>query len=185
MPLASAIERCVAGDRTAYAEVVAAHADGLVGLLRRLVGDLEDARDIAQETFVRAYQNLHRYDRRRPLKPWLFRIARNLAYNHLKARQRRAEARVAADGGRQLERLESETPSPAAAVLQQERRSAVDQVLATMRPQFREVLLYRYMERLDYEEISAVMGIPTGTVKTWLFRAKEQFRARAAGREIF
>jgi RNA polymerase sigma-70 factor (ECF subfamily) len=57
--------------------------------------------------------------------------------------------------------------------------------MAELRPEFREVLVYRYVERLDYEEIAAVMGVPTGTVKTWLFRAKEQFRERASGREIF
>jgi RNA polymerase sigma-70 factor (ECF subfamily) len=185
MQLAHAIERCIAGDRSAYQQVVAAHADGVFGLLRRLLGDAEDARDIAQETFVRAYQNLHRFDRRRPLKPWLLRIARNLAYNHLKARQRRAEGRTAADGHERLDRIAADQPSPAAEVLQRERQSALDQVLATLRPEFREVLLYRYMERLDYEEIAEVMGVPVGTVKTWLFRAKSQFRERATGREIF
>lgn len=184
MQLDHAIERCIAGDKAAFETVVAAHADALVGLLRRLLGNAEDARDIAQDTFVRAYQNLHRYDPRRPLKPWLFRIARNLAYNHLKARQRRADAHAADDSEVRLARVASPSPSPAAAVVQAERRSAVDEVLATLRPQFREVLLYRYMERLDYDEIAVVMGIPVGTVKTWLFRAKEQFRQQAAGREI-
>lgn len=67
MELTVAIERCLAGDRGAYQQVVAAHADGVFGLLRRLLGDAEDARDLAQVTFVHAYQNLHRFDRRRPL----------------------------------------------------------------------------------------------------------------------
>jgi RNA polymerase sigma-70 factor (ECF subfamily) len=185
MQLAQAIERCVAGDRAAYQVVVATYADPLVGLLARLVGNVDDARDIAQEAFVRAYQNLHRYDPRRPLKPWLFRIARNLAYNFLKARERRAESRVVDESERALGQLEADQPSPASSVLHKEERNAVDAVLTTMRPEFREVLIYRYMERLDYEEIAGVMGVPLGTVKVWLSRAKAQFRQRAEGYEVF
>jgi RNA polymerase sigma-70 factor (ECF subfamily) len=185
MQLAHAIERCLAGDASAYQQVVAAHAEGVFGLLRRLLGDAEDARDIAQETFVRAYQNLHRFDARRPLRPWLLRIARNLAYNHLKSRQRRAEARATGDGSAQLERIAAEQPSPASEVMARQRQSALDEVLAALRPEFREVLLYRYMERLDYQEIAEVMGVPVGTVKTWLHRAKSQFRELARGQEIF
>jgi len=184
MPLAHAIDLCLAGDRSAFAVVVAAHAESVRGLLRRLLGSAADAEDVAQDAFVRAYENLHRFDRRRPLKPWLLRIARNLAYNHLAASTRRGEV-VGEVGVRSETTAASEAASPASAVLEQEQRNAVDAVLVELRPEFREVLVYRYVERLDYEEIAAVMGVPIGTVKTWLFRAKEQFRERASGREIF
>jgi RNA polymerase sigma-70 factor, ECF subfamily len=185
MDLGLAIERSTAGDRSAYAQVVVAHTRAVLGLLRRLLGNPEDARDVAQDTFVRAYRNLHRFDPARPLKPWLLRIARNLAYNHLKAQERQAGMRASQAAATEPDRLPSETSSPLAAVLQVEQRSAVDQILGSMRPEFREVLVYRYMERLDYDEIALVMDIPVGTVKTWLFRAKEQFRKHAEGREVF
>ena len=185
MELTQAIERSMAGDRGAYEHVVVAHTQAVVGLLRRLLGNLEDAREVAQDTFVRAYQNLHRYDPHRPLKPWLLRIARNLAYNHLRAQQRHPGAASLQPERTEPDRLASETPSPISVVLQDEQRSAVDLILGSLRPEFREVLVYRYMERLDYDEIALVMGIPVGTVKTWRFRAKEQFRRQAEGREIF
>ena len=185
MGVTHAITRCLAGDKAAYEEIVAAHGDRLVYVLSKLVGNIEDARDIAQETFVRAYLYLDRYDVRRPFEPWLYRIARNLAYNHLKARGRRAEGSLEHDSEMRLNTLVSETKSPEDDVLAHETRSEVDKVLLKMRGEFREVLMLRYMERMEYEEIAAAMAIPVGTVKTWLNRAKGQFRKLADGSDIF
>jgi len=192
MDVADAIARCLAGDASAYAAVVAAHGDTLVGVLRSLVGNVEDARDLAQETFVRAYRNLHRYDARRPFRPWLFRIGRNLAFNHLKARKRRPEGRLDDRGHETLAFLSSdaletgsaETNSPHRAVVQGEARSAIERVLAQLRPAYREVLVLRDMARLEYEESATTLEVPVGTVKTWLNRAKAQFRSLGEGIEV-
>jgi len=182
--VADSIARCLAGDKAAYRHVVTAYGDQLVGVLRPLLGSLEDARDVAQETFVRAYVNLQRYDRSRPFRPWLFRIGRNLAYNHLNARRRRPEGQLHDRGATVLGGLESETKSPMHAVVEGERRTAIDEVLALMRPQYREVLVLRYMAKLEYEQIATTMDVPVGTVKTWLNRAKSRFRELARGKEI-
>ena len=185
MELVHAIDRCLAGDPSAYEVVVRAHADALTGLLRRLVGNAEDARELTQETFVRAFRNLHRFDRRRPLKPWLFRIGRNLAYNFLDARKRAPGLAGSDDAQADLINVPDAEPSPASSVAAKEQRHAVDEVLRTLRPEFREVLVYRYLERMDHDEIAEVMGVPVGTVKTWLHRAKAQFRKHSEGRELF
>ena len=185
MGVTHAIARCLAGEKAAYEEIVSAHADRLVCVLSKLVGNVEDARDIAQETFVRAYLYLDKYDFRRPFEPWLYRIARNLAYNHLKAKGRRAEGALEPDGESRLDAMESETKSPEDGVLAHERRSEVDKVLWKMRTEFREVLMLRYMERMEYGEISLALSIPIGTVKTWLNSAKEQFRKLSDGSDIF
>ena len=184
---AEAIALCLAGDASAYAALVAAHGDVLVGVLRSLLGNLEDARDLAQETFVRAYQNLHRYDRGRPFRPWLLRIGRNLALNQLTARRRRPEGRLDDRGQDVLDALPgggAETNSPHHAVVQDEARTAIEGVLAQLRPEYRDVLILRYMARLEYEEIAATLEVPVGTVKTWLNRAKAQFRALGEGIEV-
>ncbi len=184
MEVSDAIAKCRAGDKLAYEEIVAAHADRLVSVLHKLLGNLEDARDIAQETFVRAYLNLHRYDTSRPFEPWLYRIGRNLAYNHLKATGCRPLSVIDSDDSRIAETLPSETKSPVETVLDGERRDEVAKLLLNLRPEFREVLVLRYMERMEYEEIAVRMTIPIGTVKTWLNRAKEQFRKYAVRSEV-
>jgi RNA polymerase sigma-70 factor (ECF subfamily) len=185
MDLSQAIARCRAGDRAAYDEVVAAHADRLVAMLSRLLGNLEDARDVAQETFVRAYLHLHRFDIRRPFEPWLYRIGRNLAYNHIRSAGRGEKTLDSQGNETSLNRVKSETKSPFEGVMESERHDNLEKILAELRPEFREVLTLRYMSMLDYEEIAARMEVPLGTVKTWLNRAKDQFRKFAEGKAIF
>ena len=184
MGLTHAIARCRRGDASAFAEVVAAHADRLTAMLYRLLGNLEDARDVAQETFVRAHANLHRYDSRRPFEPWLYRIGRNLAYNHLDAAGRRLEGRVGRASDEQLAGVSS-GESPDRAADRDERRDRVSEVLAAMRPQYREALTLRYMMHLEYGDIAERMGVPIGTVRTWLNRAKKEFRQSVEGKEWF
>ncbi len=180
-----AIARCRSGDRSAYTEVVAAHADRLVAVLFRILGNLEDARDVAQETFARAFLNLDRYDERRPFEPWLYRIGRNLAYNHIEAKGRRIEGRVERASESRLGEVESPDSPPGDPIEAKEDRRQIEQVLAELRPEYREVLTLRYMEKLEYGEIAARMGVPIGTVRTWLNRAKSQFREAASGKEWF
>jgi RNA polymerase sigma-70 factor (ECF subfamily) len=185
MELTHAIARSRAGDKAAYEEVVSCYANRLVRLLHRVLGNIEDARDIAQETFVRAFLNLHRYDLQRPFEPWLYRIARNLAFNHLKAIGRRLESRMDLSNDQPLERIEGDQSSPLKGLIDGERKSDIHGILSAMRPVYREVLTLRYMAKLEYEDIAARMSIPRGTVKTWLNRAKEQFRELARGSDLF
>lgn len=176
MGLTDAITRCRAGDRSAYREVVLACADRLVAVLFRILGNLEDARDVAQESFARAYANLDRFDLGKPFEPWLYRIARNLAYNHLEARGRRLEGRLPRAGDEALADVEG-GDDPGRGALEAEREERVRRLLDALRPQYREVLTLRYLARLEYREIAERMGVPIGTVRTWLRRAKSESRA--------
>ena len=179
MEYRNAIAKCLAGDKAAYAAVVAAFADPLAALLRRLLGNEEDVRDVAQEAFMRAYVNLHRYDPARPFEPWLYRIARNLAYNHLQSRRRRRERPLHQEEARRDMEPEARGAAPEAPLLERERKDRVRKLLLELRPEYREVLTLRYLARLEYEAVSERMGVPVGTVKTWLNRAKKALRHRA------
>ena len=176
MGLTDAIERCRDGDRSAYREVVLACADRLVAILYRILGDLEDARDVSQEAFARAYANLDRFELGRPFEPWLYRIARNLAYNHLEAKGRRLEGRVPRESEEALEAVEG-GEDPGRQAHEAEREERVRRLLEALRPNYREVMTLRYLARLEYREIAERMGIPIGTVRTWLRRAKSESRA--------
>ena len=179
MEYREAIAKCLAGDTTAYAVVVSAFADPLAALLRRLLGNEEDVRDVVQEAFIRAYVNLHRYDPDRPFEPWLYRIARNLAYNHLKSRGRRRERSLHHEESRSQVEPEAPAAAPEDPLLRRERKDEVREVLRRLRPEYREVLTLRYLARLEYDAVAQRMGVPVGTVKTWLNRAKKAFREQA------
>lgn len=173
------IKAAKAGDKAAYGRVVAACADRLVAVLTRVVGNQEDARDIAQDTFVRIYRHLEKFDHTKPFEPWLYRVGRNLAYNHLRSVMRRREKLTDVGSDFLVDEMKSETKSPIDDVLDKERQYNIDGVLARMRPAFREVMTLRYMLKLEYDEIARRMEVPIGTIKTWLNRAKEQFRRLA------
>ena len=112
MDITRSIIKSQQGDKNAYSEVVSCYADRLVALLYKMLGNIEDARDIAQDTFIRAFLNLKRFDTSRPFEPWLYRIGRNLAYNHMKsAFQRRAKTFNPSENF-ELDEVEGETKSP-------------------------------------------------------------------------
>lgn len=170
------LRRARLGDENALGQIVDSHAVALVGYIASLVRDHHQAEDIAQETFIRAFDNLDKFDIHREFRPWLFRIGRNLALNYLKSRTGR-ERRIAEDIG---DRREIGTESgPETTYEKSERRRGVEKVLGLLPMHFREVLHLRYMEGLEYDAIASEMDMPLGTVKTWLYRAKQAFMTKA------
>ncbi len=173
---AEVIRRARLGDEAALGALVDLHASALIGYLTRMVGDFHQAEDLAQETFIRAFDHLDRFDIRRPFRPWLFRIGRNLAMNYLSSRVGR-ERRESEDIA---ERRDVGTEAgPEEALEGVERKSGVEAVLELLPVHFREVLHLRYMEGMGYEAIAIQLDLPMGTVKTWLHRAKKAFLSKA------
>ncbi len=170
------VRRARLGDEDALGALVDAHAAALIGYLARLTGDFHQSEDIAQETFLRAFDNLDRFDTRRPFRPWLFRIGRNLALNWLSSKAGR-ERKQSEDID---ERLDVGTKDgPEEALDRSERRRGVESVLDMLPVHFREVLHLRYLEGLEYDAIATELDLPLGTVKTWLHRAKQAFIKQA------
>lgn len=143
----------------------------------------QDADDLTQEAFLRAWANLGQYDPSRPFKAWLGQVARNLATDRHRARARRPES-LGLDGTALEERLAVDGPSasigadPAAALeADEERRHLFDHVRA-LPDQYREVLVLRFIEDLSYDDIAIVLELPLGTVKTRIFRGRELLKQR-------
>ena len=159
--------RAQAGDRTAYSILVRRHQAALHRHLSRMVGSGEDALDLTQEAFVRAWQALPQWEPDAQFRTWLFRIASNAALDVLR---RRATVRFepldetfeSADPGAGPERL--------AQAAQELRR--LEAALARLAPEHREILLLREVEDMSYEEIGRVLGIAEGTVKSRIARAR-------------
>ena len=172
------IKRARHGDEDALGVLVDTHSRALIGYITRMVGDFHQAEDLAQETFLRAFDNLDSFDPRRPFRPWLLRIGRNLTLNYLQSRTAR-ERKGQGDVSERWDVGTDDTPEDMLA--KDERRRGVEMIMGHLPVHFREVLHLRYMEGLEYEAIANQLDLPMGTVKTWLHRAKKAFLSKAEG----
>lgn len=168
------IIRAATGDASAYEQIVHVHQEAVFRLAYLIVGDAQDAQDVAQETFIRAYRELHRFDTSRPLRPWLLQIAKNLSRN-----RRRAAGRYLAA----LQRAFMHMPRSAQVAASAE--SDVDQrweaqvlwdAIRELPESDQEVIYLRYMLELSTQEAAEVLGVQPGTVKSRLSRALGRLR---------
>jgi RNA polymerase sigma-70 factor (ECF subfamily) len=159
----------LAGSQTAFEEIVRRYERPIFNLICRIVRDPAVAEEIAQEAFLKTFRNLASYDSDRRFSSWIFRIAHNAALDALRRRKKTETFRE--DSG-----CEPAVPPPdpvESAALGQAISAALDQ----LRPEWRAVIVLRYQEGLSYEEIAEVVGMPEGTVKTFVHRARKQLMA--------
>ena len=180
------VERCRQGDPTAFARLVALHESMVFNLAARLIGDAEEAKDVAQDVFLQVYRTLGRFEGRSSLKTWIYRIVVNQCHNRHRWWRRRKK-----DCSRPLDEL---TPadqarlvagdrgpaSPYEELRRRERSGRVQAALSSVSFDHRAILLLREVEELSCEAIAATLGIPEGTVKSRLARAREALRVRLA-----
>lgn len=154
------------GDRNAFSELVRIHAQGVLNVSYRLCGDAQLAEDAAQETFLRAWQNLSAYRPHTSLRNWLYRIAVNAATDML-----RRERRIL-PGDIEEMNLTDGRPGLESLVTRQERTTVVQQAVLSLPDASRAVLVLREYEGLSYHEISSTLDIPLGTVMSRLSYAR-------------
>ena len=164
---AGLIARTKQGDNQAYAELVDRYKNAVYHHCFAIVRNEDVAEDIAQEAFISAYYNIHKYNPTYRLATWLFKIATNKALNYLK----RAAREVAADD-ETIARIAGTSSGPHIDAERVELRDAVDR----LRPRYRVAISLYYWQGLSYQEIAAVMGAPLGSVKVWMARAKAALR---------
>lgn len=161
------------GDLAAFETLVQRYQEPVVRFCSRMTGSREDAEDIAQDSFVRLYQTLHRLKPKAKFSTYLFTIARNRTLNHL--RDGRSRGR---DKAVPLEEtsLAVGGPSGAYSARRNEITAFVDRALERLSADHREVIVLRELEGMDYESIAAIIGCRPGTVKSRLARGREQLR---------
>jgi len=179
------VERCRQGDPEAFCRLVAVHEGMVFNLAARLLGDAEEARDLSQEVFLQVYRSLGRFQGRSRLKTWLYRIVVNQCRNRRRWWRRRfreralsLEALTPADEAR-LSRATS-APGPFEWTRRQEESRRVQRALEGLSFEHRVILLLREVEELSCEEIGRTLGLPEGTVKSRLSRAREALRQKLA-----
>jgi RNA polymerase sigma-70 factor (ECF subfamily) len=181
---AGLIRAAQAGDQAAFTAIVRHYQRAIYGLAYGLTRSHEDADDLAQETFLRAWQAIDRFRVGEPLYPWLARIATNQAFSLFRRRKRRPETSIEPmlEAGRQWG-LEDD-PSDHAA--REEMHARLNAAFEALSDDHRAILVLRVIQGLSYEEIARALDVPPGTVMSRLSRARSELRARlgaASGRE--
>jgi RNA polymerase sigma-70 factor (ECF subfamily) len=169
------VQRARKGDQEAFAALVAEHQRYIYNLGLRVLQNEEEALDIAQETFVRAWTALPNFRGQSQFRTWLYRIATNLCYNRLPG-LRRSLNDLGDDVVSELPETEITFDNPAHGFESRELRSYLHKAIDELDENYRLLISLRYQNELSYEEIASTLNLPLGTVKTGLFRAKEQLR---------
>jgi RNA polymerase sigma-70 factor (ECF subfamily) len=157
------------GDPAAFSQLVAHYQQVVFNIAYRLTGDRQEAEDVAQEAFVRAYEALDRFELGRPFAPWLCRIATNAALNQIK--RRRPEV-----GVEDVAPLADAAPGPEARAIANDASARLRAAIATLPPHYCAAIELRHFQGLSYQEMSAALGAPLSDVKSWLFRARRRLR---------
>ena len=172
------VTRTLDGDQGAFTTLVRRYQRRVTAFLSQMLGDLELARELTQETFIRAWRALDRFDPRYRFSTWLFRIAHNLGVDHL--RRRRLQTVSLQQEDRQGEEVEmvvaDEGKDPLGHLMNRELAAEMRQLITDLRPEYRELILLRHFGGLSYQEIAELKEMPLGTVKNKLFRAHSVLR---------
>lgn len=173
------ITATLAGDRDAYGRLVLRYQDRLYAALLRMCGNAQDAQDLAQEVFVQAYVKLESFGGRSAFYTWLYRIA----FNRSVSQHRRRRPQASLDSLREASGADPEDPgdAPDAATQADERAQLLHAAVGQLAEEQRRVIVLREMEGFDYQEIAETIGVPIGTVRSRLFRARLQLKEALAG----
>lgn len=168
------VVKCQAGDARFYEPLVRAYEPAGMRIALGMMGNVDDARDAVQEAFVKAWNALARFDRRRPFGPWFYQILRNHCRDMLRSRTSRFQIEVVD------EHVEARPADAEAGPERSRERNAAAEVLwrglERVGPEHREVLVLKELEGLRYPEIASILGIPEGTVASRLFHARRALR---------
>jgi RNA polymerase sigma-70 factor, ECF subfamily len=182
---AELVRKCLAGNQAACARLVSLHARMAGTVIWRAVRDREKVEDLCQETFLRAFRALAGFDGRARLSTWICSIAHRVALDDLRRQRRRpqfdaaeAHGEPGLTGAEAIAHDEDGASDPLAQVISDEEVARVHAALETLPERYRLPLVYAALQGLGYDDIAMMIGIPTGTVKTLVFRGKALLRER-------
>jgi RNA polymerase sigma-70 factor, ECF subfamily len=173
------------GDEPAFRELIRRYQRPVFSIIYRMVRDRELAEDLAQETFIKVLNAIDSYRPEHKFSSWIFKIANNAAIDHLRRRELETLSLEGAPDALTTERQEAtalqvrdRTESPLDELEARELGSQIEQAIAGLRPEYRACILLRHVEGRAYEEIAEILGLPLGTVKTYIHRARAELRVQ-------
>lgn len=173
------IKQVIKGDQNAFAEIVELYKDKVFQLCYRMLGNRHEAEDMAQEAFLRAYVNITKFNQSRKFSTWLYRIATNLCIDRIRKKKPDyyLDAEVpGTDGLNMYSQIEADTVKPEEEVENLELQEVIQKEILKLPDKYRSVIVLKYIEELQLQEISEILEIPLGTVKTRIHRGREALR---------
>lgn len=177
------IEKSIGGREDGFEELVRRYQRPITAYVYRMLNNYDASLDVTQEVFIKVYNSLNRYSSEYKFSTWLYRIAHNAAIDYMRKNsvsQQSIEAENA-DGTYQLQ-IESPHPTPEQERERSEWRTEIETVVKCLPTVYRELISLRHGQDLSYDEIAEITGLPLGTVKNRLFRAREMMREIFADR---
>lgn len=169
------IDNVLDGDQEAFAELVKQYEDKVYSLCYRMCSDREEARDLAQEAFVKAWRGLAQYKADAAFSTWLYRLTSNVCIDYLRKRKKHTLLFLQREE-EQTPDIPDPAPSPEARFLEKQKQEAVRDAMGQLEEEFRIVLTLRAMEDHNYDEIARILNIKVGTVKSRISRGREKLR---------
>jgi RNA polymerase sigma-70 factor (ECF subfamily) len=168
------VHECQQGNESAFSELIKRHEGRILNFTRSILGWNEDSKDVAQETFIKAFYAIETFQFKSSFKTWLYRIAANLCTDELRKRKIKRLMKFTSDDMNLLnERVDAEQ-NPYADLVQQEEKKLIQKAISSLSPPLKMVFVLREMEDQSYEEIAASLNWNIGTVKSRLYRARQE-----------
>ncbi|WP_420888784.1 RNA polymerase sigma factor SigW [Cohnella candidum] len=169
------------GDQRAFAEIVSLYKDKLFHLAYRMTGNRQEAEDVVQDTFLRVFKNLERYDENQKFSTWIYRIATNLCIDRLRKRRSVYSLDAESSDHEGLDgyaMLPSDDRTPESELLLSETQRVIHQAMETLPAKYKSVMVLRYLQDMSLQEISEVLDMPVTTIKTRVHRGREFLRKK-------
>jgi RNA polymerase sigma-70 factor, ECF subfamily len=171
------VQTAIAGREASFEELVRRYQRPIAAYVYRMVGDYDSALDLTQEVFIKVYNSLARYRSEFKFSTWIYKIAHNAAIDHLRRYAVREQTLTGEfDGEPRVIAIESRRLTPEQESEREERRTEIESVVDELPSAYRELIVLRHSHDLSYDEIAEVTGLPLGTVKNRLFRARDAMR---------
>lgn len=183
LPDADVVALAQRGQEAAFRELIRRYERPVYSLIHRMVRDAAAAEDLAQDAFIKVLNHLDKYRSAFKFSSWLFKIANNVAIDHLRRRHPDLRSIDGSPDATTAEAIEATSieladggESPLDALTARELGAAIEAAIGQLRPEYRQCILLRHVEGRSYEEIAATLDLPLGTVKTHIHRARHQLR---------
>ena len=176
---AQLVTRCLRGDEKAFEELLTRYRRPVYSICMRMVRNETDAEDLAQEVFVRTFNVLDRYNPSYPFSSWLYRITSNLCIDFIRKRRKgivSLDEPVSSDEGDMPRQIASSKGDPERDLQTREMMAVLEEAVSNLPEPYRIIVILRHQEQLSYEEIADDLGIPLGTVKARIHRARNMIK---------